>query len=359
MAPLRPESCSRNRVLAAISIRETLTRIIRRIIAALVLLAIVVTILWNLRTDLSASSIPLAEPARDGAVTATWLGATTILFDDGQTQLLIDSYLTRPTLVDLLLGRPIQSDAATVNAVLYEQSVTRLAAIITTHTHFDHALDLGAVANRTEAIVLGSPSAARIARGAGVPETQISIVTDAAIREFGEFSVRLVPSAHSAFGWRGSVPLAGPIETPLRTPAPAQAFRAGNSFSIVVSHPAGTSIVQSTTGETNGALSDVDADVVFLGTAMLSGFGRPYAQRYWNELVTSTGATRVFPIHFDDYTKSPKAPESFPKVLDNFARTERWLREFQNFWDPGTRIEFPVYGQAIDLYGTTNDDSRT
>ena len=316
-------------------------------------------VLWHYRTDLSKSSFPLADPARDATVTATWLGASTILFDDGQTQILVDSYLTRPGFSDLVFGTPIQSDAATVNGVLFEQGVTRLAAIVTTHTHFDHALDLGAIANRTEAIVLGSPSAARIARGAGVPETQISIVTDAAEREFGEFRVRLIPSEHSAFGWRGSVPLSGPIETPLRTPAPATAFRAGNSFSIVVSHPTGTAIVQSTTGRTNGALNDVDADVVFLGTAMLSGFGRPYAQRYWNELVTSTGATRVFPIHFDDYTKSPESPESFPKIIDNFARTERWLLEFQNFWDPGTRIEFPVYGQAIDLYGSPDDASRT
>lgn len=329
----------------------------KRLLLSVVAIAVLLVLLWQYRTDLSQTSFPDAALNYDGTVTGTWLGATTILFDDGQTQILIDSFFTRPSLTDILLRRPVASDAASVNDALYQNDITRLAAIVTTHTHFDHALDLGAVANRTDAIVLGSPSAARIARGAGVPEPQISIVTGTATRQFGNFEIQLVPTEHSPFGWRGRVPLAGSIETPLETPARVTEFKAGISFSVVVRHPEGTAIVQSSSGLTRGALDNVSADVVFLGTAMLSGFGRSYAQSYWNELVTSTGVRRVFPVHFEDYTRSPVQPEAMPKVLDNFARTENWLTQFQRFWDANTTIEIPVYGTAIPLYGSIVDTS--
>lgn len=38
-----------------------------------------------------------AEP-KDGAVKVTFLGTTTLLFDDGETQLMIDGFFTRPSL---------------------------------------------------------------------------------------------------------------------------------------------------------------------------------------------------------------------------------------------------------------------
>ena len=49
------------------------------------------------------------------AVTVTWLGVTTLLFDDGDTQVLIDGFFSRPSLADIVFDMRVQSNAAHIN----------------------------------------------------------------------------------------------------------------------------------------------------------------------------------------------------------------------------------------------------
>ncbi len=315
--------------------------------------------MWRDRLQLADIELRPAPVAaqRPDSVTAMWLGVSTLLFDDGDTQILIDGFISRPTLSEILLQRPVDSDAAMIDYALNEYRLGRLAAIIPVHSHFDHAMDIGAIANRSSASILGSESTANIARGAGVPEDQIIIVSDGAEYSFGDFSVKLIESVHGPVGWRGQIPLAGSIDEPLVLPAPVVAWRAGRSYSIVISHPLGTTIVQGSAGFIEGALNEVQADVVMLGVALLEGLGRDYAQTYWQELVTATGAQFVFPIHFDDYTNPYGEIELMPKVLDNFAITVQWLEEFKAEWDPDTQLFMPVFGQPIVLYPAASPEA--
>ncbi|MDJ0758701.1 MAG: MBL fold metallo-hydrolase [Woeseiaceae bacterium] len=307
---------------------------------------------WQQRDDVENVPLP-GWPTRDRApdsVTVTWLGVTTLLFDDGDTQILIDGFMSRPTLADLLLSRPIESSAADVNRAINRFRMDRVAAIVPSHTHFDHALDTAAIAARTGAVIFGSPSAAELARGAGVPEDQISIVTDTATREFGQFSVTLIETPHIPFGWRGSVPFDGSIESPIIGPAPASAWRVGKNFTIVIVHPQGTTLVQTSAGFTDGALADVDADVVMMGTGMLEGLGRQYAEAYWLNMVTSTGAHTVIPMHFDDYTQPFGEVRLFPRFVDDFGKTVGWLKQFQSYWDNDVSLYLPGFGETFVLY---------
>jgi len=123
----------------------------------------------------------------------TWLGVTTLLFDDGETQILIDGFFSRPSIADMLFRRPVESDAATINYALDEYRMRRLAALIPTHSHHDHAMDVGHIANRTSAVVLGSESTANIVRGANVPVDQYQILGNGELRQFGEFTASVSP----------------------------------------------------------------------------------------------------------------------------------------------------------------------
>ena len=184
--------------------------------------SILIAWLWHDREsldDIHWPAYPYIAPSID-AVTMTWLGATTLLFDDGETQILIDGFFSRPTLADALLGRPVESDAAQINYVLDEYRMRRLTAIIPAHSHYDHAMDIGAIANRSSASILGSESTANIARGAGVPEDQIVVVESGNPYSFGLFTVTLLASPHAPIGWGGSVPVSGTIDEPLPPPAP-------------------------------------------------------------------------------------------------------------------------------------------
>lgn len=318
----------------------------------IIVLSIAIVLLWRDRGPLDAIDwppYPTIQPTLD-AVTVTWLGVTTLLFDDGETQVLIDGFFSRPSISDMLFRRPVQNDAATINYALDEYRMRRLAVIVPAHSHFDHAMDIGAIANRSSASILGSESSAQIARGAGVPEDQIMVATDGGDYVFGQFTVTMIESMHAPIGFGGSTPYAGKIVEPLTTPAPISAWREGMSYTIVVAHPHGTSIVQASAGFVANSLDGISADVVMLGVSLLEGLGRDHAERYWQALVTTTGATHVIPIHFDDFSQPFGKVLLYPRALDNFIDTATWLEEFNATWDANTRLHLPEFGKTIVLY---------
>ena len=336
----------------AVKFRRSLRRTLIAVTATVVVLSVAVAWLWRSRESLDAINwpqYPSIAPTLD-AVTVTWLGVSTLLFDDGETQILIDGFFSRPSITDMLFRRPVESDASTINYALDEYRMRRLAALIPTHSHHDHAMDVGAIANRTNASILGSESTAWIARGAGVPEDQIIVATSGEDYVFGNFTVKMIDSRHAPIGWGGSVPFDGTIDAPLSTPAPVSAWRVGQSYSIVIAHPYGTTIVQGSAGYLEGALSGIKADVVMLSVAMLEGLGRDYAERYWQELVTTTGATHVFPVHFDDFTRPFGEISLFPRALDNLIVTAAWLEKIRDTWDRNTWLHMPAFGKPVVLY---------
>ena len=323
------------------------------IVVIVVVISVAAVLLWRNRPSLDAIEWPapaIASAATSDSVTVTWLGVTTLLFDDGETQILIDGFFSRPTLADILLRRRVNNDAAIIDYAMNEFRMRRLAAIIPVHSHFDHAMDVGAIANRSSASILGSESTAQIARGAGVPEDQITIVEQEASFEFGNFRVTLRPAGHAPIGWRGAVPLDGEIEAPLKMPQPITAWRMGGAYTVIIEHPQGTALVQGSAAYKKYELQDIAADVVFLGVAQLGALGRDYAELYWQHTVTATGSHSVYPIHFDDYTQPFGVVTLPPKIIDNFDTTASWLNEFRRRWDGDASLFMPEFGKPIAIF---------
>jgi len=308
--------------------------------------------LWHVRESFTDLEVRIAEAGPTDGLTVTWFGVSTLLFDDGETQILIDGYISRPTITDVVAQNPVVNDAATINYWLHEYGVWRLAAIIPSHSHFDHAMDIGAIANRSAASIIGSESAAAIGRGAGVPEDQIVVTGDNAEFTFGDFTVRLIETPHAPIGLRGEVPLAGTIDEPLELPAPVAAFRAGKVYSILITHPQDSILVHTSAGISNSALAEVRADTVFLGIGMLEGLGSDYIRRYWISTVTTSGADRVVPVHFDDYTQPFGETHLPPTLIDNVPKTLDALERLRDTYDKDTAIVLPEFGVPIRLGGS-------
>lgn len=328
-------------------------RVKRALLVTAGLLAVVavgLVLLWRDRPDLGQIGWPVAPEAADTALSVTWLGVTTLLFDDGETQILIDGFFSRPSLADSVLSRPVSNDAATINFAMHEFDMRRLAAIIPQHSHFDHAMDVGAIARRSSASVLGSESTANIARGAGVLEDQIVIAENGQTYDFGQFTVRLVASRHAPVGWRGTVPGPGTIDEPLAMPAPVSAMCVGEVWSVIVEHPQGTTLVQGSSGFIDGALDEYTVDLALLGTYGLSSLGYEYAEQYWQSMVTATGARIVVPMHFDDLTKPFGEVVPLPRFLDNIETTADWFTTFRDTWDIETKLYLPEFGRRMAVY---------
>jgi len=319
-------------------------------LGAIILLAI--AWLWRDRADPADLTWPEATStvSEAGSVSVTWFGITTLLFDDGETQILTDGTFSRVGLLDILSLRRITSDVATVNHALAEFRINRLAAIIPLHSHFDHAMDSGLVANRSSAVILGSESTANIARGASVPVDQYQILANGESRQFGDFTVTLVESRHAPIGFGGKPLFSGRIEEPLLQPARARDWKDGVVYTVVISHPRGSTLVQGSAGFIEGNLEDVATDVVMLGTAGLASLGKEYTSGYWAETVLKTGAERVFPIHHDDFTEPFGEFLLFPDFIDNVAKSSGWLNEFALKQASTPTIELLPLGQPVVLY---------
>jgi len=254
------------------------------------------------------------------SLTATYMGTSTVLISDGETSIMTDGFFTRPSTLDLLLGE-IMPNKALIKEALLQVNVNNLAAVIPVHSHHDHAMDAPEVALQTEALLVGSESTANIGRGWGLPEDQIQVVSSQQVLTFGQFKVRLIASQHAPAP-KAIEKLTGAglaIEVPLTFPATLSDFKEGGSYSVFIEHPIGNVLIHGSAGFKQGALKGLKADVVFLGIAGLGKKDPQYQQQYFNELVTTVGATRVVPVHWDDFTRSFYEPlRPMIKAVDDF-----------------------------------------
>ena len=173
------------------------------IISALTLLCA----LWLLsKPTMSEIGIAYAKPAEAGqALTVTWFGVTTLLIDDGVTQILIDGYFSRPSLLDIALERAIEPDQAAIEGMLDRFEINRLKAVIPVHSHFDHALDSAEVAKQTGAQLMGSATTAQIAAGSNLATHQVSVIETETVYPVGAFEVTFYPSQHAPLATNSAI----------------------------------------------------------------------------------------------------------------------------------------------------------
>jgi L-ascorbate metabolism protein UlaG (beta-lactamase superfamily) len=283
-----------------------------------------------------AHRYPDSTPADGPQLSAAWFGTTAVLLSDGESAVFIDPFFTRPGgWARLMLNRPIAPDAALIAQWLEKAGVKRLDAVVVTHSHYDHSMDAGLVAQLTGAVVIGSASTANVARGSGLPEMQIRIATPGAPLRYGNFTLTLLDSRHA--GATGGRPT-GDITQPLMPPARYTDYRQGGTFGVVIEHALGTVVHHGSAGWRDGMYRGRRADVVFLGIAALRD-----TENYLAQVTDPLGATRLIPTHWDDFTRpldAPLRPLPFGVDLDGFfadtARLRPPLRVLT--LEPGRRV---------------------
>ncbi len=284
------------------------------------LLIVVLALLWRFwRPGLDQYQAHLAPPAASGqTLTASWFGVSAVLIRDERSAIFIDPFFSRPGGALHLLANPaLVPDEAAIQRGLQQAGVERLDAVMVSHSHYDHAMDAGLVARLTGASLIGSSSTLNIGRGAGLAEDRLQLVTPGEALRVGGFEVLFLVSAHA--GATGGRPL-GEVSRPLVPPARLGDYRQGGTYSILLRHPAGNILHHGSAGFRPGALAAHHADSVLLGVALIDDL-----ERYLDEVVRATGARRVFPLHWDDFTRPLHAPLSpMPLVV----RLDRLFRDF-------------------------------
>jgi hypothetical protein len=106
--------------------------------------------------------------ARNG-VRVTYLGTNGYQFKFGGHALLVDPYFSRVDLLSVALGARIQPNVARINDGL-RHLASRADAILVTHGHFDHLLDVPSIMAKTQARLIASASSVDLAKRAGADD---------------------------------------------------------------------------------------------------------------------------------------------------------------------------------------------
>lgn len=273
----------------------------------------------------------MPEPA--SAVRATFVGVSTLMFDDGESAILVDGFFSRPGLLKTALGR-VGPDETAVRSGLQRLGLLdgklKLLAVVTAHSHYDHAMDAPLVAKLTGAVLAGSASTRFIGLGQGLDDSRIEVPQAGDAMRFGPFRIRMIESLHSPTPWNDGHD-GGVLTQPLVPPVHASKYLEGGSYSLHFEHVAAGKttrwLVQGSAGYVQGKLDGLLADTVFLGVGTLGRKPTRYKESYWLETVTTVGARCVVPIHWDDFTVGLDEPlKPFPYWLDNVHSTQRFLR---------------------------------
>jgi hypothetical protein len=160
----------------------------------------------------------------------------------------------------------------------------------------------------------------------------------------GAFRLTALPAEHSP----GDV-APGTIDAPLRPPARARAYRTGGCYSLHVRHAGRELLIHASANTRPGALDGYRAETVYLGVGALGKQDESFRERYWETLVTKTGARRVVPIHWDNFTVPLERPlRPMPRFADNFAATMEFLT--RRSAADGVTLAVPVLGQAANPF---------
>jgi L-ascorbate metabolism protein UlaG (beta-lactamase superfamily) len=171
---------------------------------------------------------PFASPS----VELRWLGTAGFAIRHAGHTVLLDPYVTRASLRECIFGK------LSPNLDLIARYTPEADAIVVGHTHFDHALDVPAIAQTTGARVFGSRSCTTLCRASDVPVPQVvdvesELAFGSVVHEVGPFRLEFYPSAHSPL-LAGRVPFPGEISDCESVPLRAHRYACGAVFAVRV-----------------------------------------------------------------------------------------------------------------------------
>jgi L-ascorbate metabolism protein UlaG (beta-lactamase superfamily) len=184
----------------------------------------------------------------------------------------------------------------------------RVDAVLVTHAHFDHLLDVPRVMQRTGARLVSGPTAVNLARSCGVPPAQCRPVQPGAVRRIGPWTIRVLPAAHDRL--LGSPPFPGTLAAPGARPERASDWVLGEPLAFVI-EAAGRRIYV----DSGGAPGELPDNVGRVDLAIL-GVALPDSRRRLAPTLRRLRPRYFLPSHQDDFFAPLAGGFAFGKLTD-------------------------------------------
>ena len=134
--------------------------------------------------------------APGNGVRVTYLGTNGYQFEFKGHALLVDPYFSRVDVLNVAVGARIQPNISRITDAMRHLASREpnVDAILVTHGHFDHLLDVPVVMATTRARLLASASSVELAKRAGALSGEA--VKPGDVRRIGPWKIRVLPATH-------------------------------------------------------------------------------------------------------------------------------------------------------------------
>jgi L-ascorbate metabolism protein UlaG (beta-lactamase superfamily) len=245
-----------------------------------------------------------------GGVRVTYLGTNGYQFEFDGHALLVDPYFSRVDLLSVAVGSRLQPDMSHV-AQGMRHLAPKVDAILITHGHFDHLLDVPVIMSKTQARLIASASAVDLAKRAGASTGDA--VTAGDVRRIGPWKIRVLPATHDRLF--GKVPFDQPETHGSGPPQRPADWVCGEPLAFLIE--AGGQRIYIDSGGTPSRLPPHErVDLAILGVAL------PDSRARLHGALQRLEPRYILPSHQDNFFRPLTAGFQFGPLTD-FSRVRR------------------------------------
>ncbi len=239
------------------------------------------------------------------SISLKYLGTAGWIIQDGEITVLVDPYISRVKLKPGPVAHPddnrqvvLRDESFASDTVGIDSLIHHVDFILVHHSHFDHLADVPYIASKTGAKVIGTETTINILRAYDIPDDQLYPVKGGEDYQFENFSVRVLPSIHSALNNKHYIDSRTYNEPP-QAPLKVSEFIEGGSLMFLVRFKNHKVLTMGSMNFVERELMGIETDI------LLAGVNRSQLGLYkYNErlLKVTNYPKYVIPTHWDNFT---------------------------------------------------------
>jgi L-ascorbate metabolism protein UlaG (beta-lactamase superfamily) len=277
-----------------------------------------------------------------------YLGVAGWEISDDSLTILVDPYISRlkfkgnPRFYGKGDNRPVinSTDVYVSDTVAINKFITKADYILVHHSHTDHLADVPYIAKKTGAVVIGTETTTTILKAYGIPQEQLITVKGGEDFQFDKFSVRVIPSIHSALGDKRYFDARTYTDaTKLKVPLKNEEFIEGGSLMFMLR-------INSHKILTSGSMNFIEREVAGLKPDVLIpgiNLSRLEIYKYTERLLKLTDFPKtVIPTHWDNF----RVPYGYSQESAIEKKVKPFIEEVKAV-SPDSKVIVPVHLETI------------